>query len=182
MYDALVVYESMYGNTQDIAEAVAEGLHPHVGSLVVEVSNAPTELDNLALLVVGGPTHAHGLSTPTSRSNASDRRPDTPLVSAGEGVREWLGRLRIRGDRPPAAAFSTRLRGPEAIWGNAARGIGRRLRDHGYELLAPPEAFLVYVARDLPTHALLAGEIERARDWGEQLATPWAEHQATARS
>ncbi|MDX5309965.1 MAG: flavodoxin domain-containing protein, partial [Rhodococcus sp. (in: high G+C Gram-positive bacteria)] len=56
---ALVVYESMFGNTRHVAEAVARGL----GSAVRTVPVTQAHEENLSdydLVVVGGPTHAHG--------------------------------------------------------------------------------------------------------------------------
>ena len=56
---ALVVYESMFGNTEQIARAVAAGLEESVDVVqVAEVTDAPTEPDpEVALIVAGGPTH-----------------------------------------------------------------------------------------------------------------------------
>ncbi|HEY8721330.1 flavodoxin domain-containing protein [Pengzhenrongella sp.] len=52
---ALVVYESMFGNTRDIAQAVADGMSAEVEVEVVEVGAAPEHLDaEVGLLVVGG--------------------------------------------------------------------------------------------------------------------------------
>jgi flavorubredoxin len=54
---ALIVYESMFGNTFAIAKSIAEGLAPHMTAEVVEVGQAPTELGpEFQLIVVGGPT------------------------------------------------------------------------------------------------------------------------------
>lgn len=61
---ALVVYEPMYGNTRVIAGHVAEGLRPTHEVTVVPVGQATEELVARAdLLVVGGPTHMHGVSS-----------------------------------------------------------------------------------------------------------------------
>ena len=66
---ALVVYELMYGNTKEIAAAVADGLSTRMPVQLTEVGAAPTVLaDDIGLLVVGGPTHAHGMSKPKSRA------------------------------------------------------------------------------------------------------------------
>ena len=71
---ALVVYESMYGNTKEIAAAVADGLSTRMPVQLTEVGAAPTVLaDDIGLLVVGGPTHAHGMSKPESRASAAER-------------------------------------------------------------------------------------------------------------
>jgi hypothetical protein len=56
---ALVVYESMFGNTEQIGRAVAAGLGESIDVQVTEVTDAPTEPDpQVALIVAGGPTHA----------------------------------------------------------------------------------------------------------------------------
>ena len=51
--NALVVYESLYGNTMQIAEAVGEGLAQQITTEVVEVGAAPAEPCESDLLVVG---------------------------------------------------------------------------------------------------------------------------------
>ena len=59
---ALVVYESMYGNTDSIARAIAEGIENVMPVTVVNVNHASTSaLLDIDLLVVGAPTHVHGL-------------------------------------------------------------------------------------------------------------------------
>jgi hypothetical protein len=64
-----------------------------------------------------------------------------------------------------AAAFDTRVHAPALVTGQASKGIAKGLRDHGYKLVADPESFIV------DTHQRLhAGELERARGWGERLA------------
>ena len=72
---ALVVYESYFGNTRTIAHAVAEGLRLEgVAPTVQEVSAAvPTDVTGYHLLVVGGPTHAFGLSRESTRADAERR-------------------------------------------------------------------------------------------------------------
>jgi flavodoxin len=68
MMRALVVYESMFGNTQAIANAIVQGLSGRMRVEALEVGVAPATIDDdVALLVVGGPTHAFGLSRPQTR-------------------------------------------------------------------------------------------------------------------
>ena len=70
---ALVVYESMYGNTHTVAAAIAEGLSGLADVEVVPVEGASTErLEAADLIVVGGPTHAHSMSRPSTRKGAAD--------------------------------------------------------------------------------------------------------------
>src|ERR1700760_1477802 len=70
---ALVVYESMYGNTHAVAVNIAAGLSTRHDVTMVPVTRATPELVAAAdLLVVGGPTHMHGMSRPASRRMAAD--------------------------------------------------------------------------------------------------------------
>jgi len=94
---ALVVYESMFGNTEAIAGAIAVGLPEHVDVETVEVGTAPSVIgDDLDLIVVGGPTHAFGMSRPGTRKSAATQT-NRPLVSAGTGLREWFADLEAGG-------------------------------------------------------------------------------------
>src|SRR6187455_2965455 len=86
---ALVVYESMFGNTQAIASAVARGLSGRMAVDLVEVTDAPTRVA-ADLVVAGGPTHAFSMSRPATRESAAEQAHGRPLVSRGSGLREWL--------------------------------------------------------------------------------------------
>src|SRR5262249_1708788 len=68
---AVVVYESMFGNTRTVAEAIAAGLSSSsVPTTVVSVfSKEDVDLHGVDLLVVGAPTHVHGM--PSTRSRAA---------------------------------------------------------------------------------------------------------------
>jgi flavodoxin len=159
----LVVYESMYGNTRAIAEAIATGIGP-VGEVeITEVSAAPqTPPADVELVVVGGPTHAHGMSRPQSREAAAK---DGPIASRGIGVREWIeGTAFPEGVR--VAAFDTRIGKAQWITGSAARSMTKLLRRHGFTGDVPTESFLV----DHTLGPLRDGELRRAREWGAQLA------------
>jgi len=71
---ALVVYESIFGNTRSVALAIADGLGKVLDVEAVEVSEAPPALpSDLDILVIGGPTHAHGLTSPKSRASGAER-------------------------------------------------------------------------------------------------------------
>src|SRR5690242_12369329 len=68
---AVVVYESMYGNTHRIADAIGAGLEAAFDVRVVPVSHAEPELiADVDLVVVGGPTHVHGMSRASTRKAA----------------------------------------------------------------------------------------------------------------
>jgi hypothetical protein len=167
---ALVIYESMYGNTRSIAEAIAEGLR-QVGEVdSVPVAQADEALEQQPdLVVLGGPTHAHGMSRASTRQAAvaDASKPDNRLTvdphAHGPGVRDLLESITTLDAQ--AAAFDTRLRAPAWLTGRAAKGIARGLQRRGASLVAPPESFLV--EKD---NRLVAGEIERARQWGADLA------------
>ena len=162
---ALVVYESMFGNTRAVAEAVAAGLAAVADVEIVEVSEAPTgRLVGIDLLVVGGPTHALGLSREQTRASALDET-DQPLVSPGIGLREWLAALEPPDGVVAAAAFDTRTQRPR-VPGSAAVAAVRRLRRLGFARGVRPETFRV----DGMTGPLVDGELERAHGWGLRLA------------
>jgi len=170
---ALVVFESMYGNTKEIAAAVAAGLGTRMAVEIAEVGTAPTTIgDDVSLLVVGGPTHAHGLSQPDSRRSAAERvETDNGVVSPGIGLREWLARLGEMPAHVPAAAFDTRIKGPRLVWGSAARAAEAKLRKAGAQVVAPAESFYIKGPRGPIYPAIETGELERARRWGERLAS-----------
>jgi hypothetical protein len=163
---ALVVFESMFGNTRTIATAVADGLLSRMSVDMVEVGAASTVLgDGVDLLVVGGPTHAFGLSRVGTRRSAAEQA-KRALVSEGIGLREWLDSVRGGSGRVAAAAFDTRVSKPR-LPGTAAGAARKRLRRLGYRVIARPEDFYVGGTPG----PLLPGEVERARRWGEQLGS-----------
>ena len=179
---AVVVYESMYGNTHLIADAVAEGLRTAMDAEVVPVRDATTALANSTdLLIVGGPTHVHGMSRASTRQAAADAaaKPDSDLTvdpDADElGLRDWFDGLDKIG--LPAAAFDTRLDAPTPITGRASKGIAKRLRQAGCKLVTHPESFMVSKETQLEPE-----EEARARRWGERLAGGVVAQQATTRS
>ena len=169
---AVVVYESMFGDTRQVAEAVGDGLAREFEVTVVAVSQvAIDQLDGVDLLVVGGPTHVRGLSRPKTREGALDQasQPNSGIAmepgAAGPGLREWLGTLA----NPPkhAAAFDTRVQLSALVTGRAAPKIGHALERVGCQLVVEPQSFLVTTKQP----ALVVGERERAHEWGEALAT-----------
>ena len=165
----VVVYESMYGNTHLIADAIAQGLATYGDVHVVPVAKAnPTLIADADLIVVGGPTHVHGMVRPSTRKAAigAAEKPGSELHldpdADGTGLKEWFGTM--EGMTGFAAAFDTRAPGPEILTGRASKRIGSLLRDHGFTLLAEPESFLV--TKD--NHLELA-ELRHARSWGLEL-------------
>lgn len=173
---ARIVHESMYGNTAAIAAAIAAGLSEYFSVETVNVADAAeSPLSAVDLLVVGGPTHAFGLSRPQSRQDAA-RRVETPIVTE-VGIREWIRDAERVTPGARAAAFGTRLARPRWLTGSAARGAGKLLRRAGYELATPPMDFLV----ESTTGPLTTGEVERARIWASRLARAEADRRADHR-
>ena len=171
--NALIVYESMFGNTRKLAEAIADALQiTGVDTSIVHAHKAPSDLSDYGLVVVGAPTHAHSLPRPKSRTEAAEWAAD-PLkkltlepAATSTGVREWLEGVMLVGD-PHFAVFSTRVDIPRIFTGDAcaaiARGLRRRLAD-----VNAHEDFLV----GLDNH-LIHGEEDRAREWaGSLIAVP----------
>jgi flavodoxin len=143
---SLVVYVSHKGNTQRVAETIADELRLKGGVEVIPVEEAPSVMEaDVDLLVIGGPTEGHGM-TP-EMSNYLDR-----LDPAS---------LRAR----PVAAFDTRINWPRLLSGSAAAGIAKRLEAAGATVMEPQGSFIVNTEP-----ALLSGELERARAWAESLA------------
>jgi hypothetical protein len=178
--DVAVVYESMFGMTHDVADAVAEGVaeaRPDARVVCLRVADAaPDRLGTPDLLIVGGPTHIRGMSSAMTRKMAvsiedkADRgegehqghglEPDIE----GAGLRDWFHQLPKGAQGHSAAAFDTRG-GYGPMVGGAARGIAHRLHRHGYHLLAEPEGFII----EGDAGQLRAGECERARAWASEL-------------
>jgi len=171
---AVVVYESIFGNTHAIADAIGKGLAQGFESadnvIVVSVAEAGrARLANADLLVVGGPTHFHGMSRTRTRkwANATAQKPKNDLVldrdAQGPGVRDWLTSLGH--GHTKFAAFDTRFKGPAVLRGRASKLISRKLRRHGFEMIAKPESFFVTLENHLEP-----GEEARAQEWAKRLA------------
>ena len=165
---ALVVVESMFGNTEQVARAVAAGLADEgVEASVVDVGAAPVDLPaEVDLLVLGCPTHAFSMSRPATRADAV--RQGAPPERATTGLREWLGTVLPQDVRrsPVVAVFDTRVskvrRLPAAAGPRTVR-LARRPGTHGARSPRGP------LVADTPG-PLVAGELARATVWGHQLA------------
>jgi len=162
---SLVVYESMFGNTKVIAEAIAKGLSAHSTVDIEEVGDAstppPPEID---LLVVGGPTHAFGMSRASTRQSAAEQA-EHGIISSNIGLREWIDGLSASGGGIALATFDTRIARPR-MPGSAARRAEKRLVGLGYRAVTPPKSFWV---QGTPG-PLAEGEVERATHWAKDLA------------
>jgi flavorubredoxin len=140
--NAVVVYDSHYGNTERIAQAIADALHAAGQARAIRVADAdPVELQGVDLLVVGSPTQGW--------------RP-TPAVQ------HFLDQISAAPIRELAVAcFDTRFRKPRWMTGSAAERITRTMRRRGGELLLEPESFFVQGTEG----PLESGELERASGW-----------------
>ncbi len=154
---ALVVYDSQFGNTEQIAQAIGNALGSQGDVETLRVGDAkPEQLAGLTLLVVGSPTQKF---SPTGKTtNFLKSIPKNSL----DGVR--------------VAAFDTRFTVSEIekvgilaflvrMFGYAAQPIADRLEKKGGELVVPPEGFYVSGTEG----PLLEGELERAADWARQI-------------
>ncbi|HWS57520.1 MAG TPA: flavodoxin/nitric oxide synthase [Actinotalea sp.] len=164
---SLVVYESMFGATKAVAEAIGEGLAAAGPVRVVEVGALAAAPDgdvvptDVTLLVVGGPTHAFGMTRASTRADAAKEL--GPVISATIGVREWLERVTVP-DGVGCAAFDTKVLRPN-LPGSAGKGIDKHLRRLGGRPVTRPRTFTVHGKSD----GLVEGQVDQARAWGAEL-------------
>jgi flavodoxin len=145
----VVVYDSKFGNTERIADAIARGVGT-LGSVVVMDTAEAAGIDQQPadrpdLVLIGGPTQR--------RSPSPALRAFVDALPAG-----------LRG--VPVATFDTRYRGSTWIMGSAAAEAAKVLRKGGGELVAPPESFFIGRGGPLERQTLETGEVERAEAWG----------------
>lgn len=167
MSSAVVIFESMFGNTAAIAAVVADELVcSGLEVKVFEISTAPPAHEIHAdLVVLGAPTHTFSLSRPGTREDAV--RQGAPTSHSTSGMREWLAEARQH--RPvlslPVAAFDTRVSRVRRLPGSAARKISRLAPGATLEPLVDVASFYV----DDVAGPLVDGELDRARDWAHAL-------------
>jgi hypothetical protein len=159
---AVVVYESLWGNTAAIARAIAEGIGPDAVALTTDAAPAES-IGDADLVVAGAPVLGLSLPSDEIRESVARGAADAPAPPdlAHPSLRSWLESL------PPghgrAAAFETR------VWWSprgATGDIEQRLGSAGYRRVAKAHQFVV-TGRYGP---LRDGEVERARRWGQELA------------
>jgi flavodoxin I len=144
---AVIVYDSVYGNTEKIARAIAEAITPSGEVKVLRSGEAnPSELASINLLIVGSPTHG-GRPTPA--------------------VQDFLNKLTQSSLKDiNVAAFDTRTPSKFVrVFGNAAGRIAGRLTKKGGVLIASPEGFFVTGTKG----PLKEGELERAAGWAKRI-------------
>ncbi len=142
---SLVVYDSEFGNTEQVARAIAAVLREAGPSDVRSLSDATSFAPDIELLIVGGPTHAHGIDA--AFKTFLETLPDT-----------WVNGIEV-------ATFDTRYRMPELVTGSAAHAIAKRLTRKGAHLLDAPKSFFV----EHKEGPLVDGELERAAAWAGDL-------------
>ncbi|MCL4560692.1 MAG: flavodoxin family protein [Chloroflexi bacterium] len=152
----LVIYDSVFGNTEKIAQAIAESLGSRGSVEILKVGQvAPEQLAGYDLVVVGSPTRGF--------------RPTEAVAGLLKRVRS----MTLKGMR--VAAFDTRLKADELdkAWfrflvktgGYAAKRIADQLKKAGGNLIVPPEGFYVEDTEG----PLKAGELERAASWAASI-------------
>ncbi len=153
--NAMVIYDTEFGNTERIAKAIGHALEGEFTVRVQAIAEQPAIPPELELLVIGGPTQMHE-SSPRMRD-----------------FLKGLPEARLEGMQ--ALAFDTRYRMMKLLAGSAAERIGKALRKQGARLLAAPESF--FVGRDVPPEGekhrhdmerLEPGEEERAAAWARE--------------
>ena len=163
----IVVFESMWGNTRTVGEAIAEGLRITGPVIVGTVDQIAVDLAATAeLLVAGGPTHSYGIARATARRKLASSKlagKYGPVLPGRTSLREWLERLPP--GRGSAAAFDTRYDRPRWLTGSASRPIARLLAGKGYAVVGTG-SFLVSATGG----PLRDGELDRAVAWGRDLA------------
>jgi flavodoxin len=153
----MVVYDSVFGNTEQVAQAIGRALGAPEDTEVRRVAEVTAEqLTGLEVLIVGSPTRAF---QPTPATKQFLKR-----IPAG-GLKD----VRV-------AAFDTRysmedtdsaiLRFMVKLFGYAAKPIADRLKGKGGDLALPPEGFIVEGTEG----PLRDGELERAGDWARRIA------------
>jgi hypothetical protein len=155
---AVVVYESLWGNTAAVARAVAEGIGPE--TMVLSTAEAkPAEVADADLLVAGAPVQGFSLPSDKMRAGIKPDQDPAPDLSIPT-MRSWLERLPVGSGR--SAAFDTKIR-----WspGSAAAQIDHHLTKSGYVPVVKAEHFIV----NGQTGPVRDGELERARLWGAAL-------------
>ena len=159
---AVVVYESYWGNTAAVAQAIASGLGPDTPVLATDQATGSV-LADAELIVAGAPVIAFRLATDSMRERIAEDAEDAPSAPnlAHLSMRDWLDQ--IPDGKGHAAAFETRIH-----WspGGATGAIERGLQTAGYRRVAKGRKFFV-----TGTYGPLRdGELDAARAWGSELA------------
>jgi flavodoxin I len=147
-----VIYDSKFGNTERIAEAIGRGAGAFGDVRVMSTAEAgitATLVERPDLLLLGGPTQKRGPS-PALRAFMDD------LPGPLRGI--------------PAASFDTRYRGPLLLMGSAAACVAKVIAKSGAQPVAPPESFFMERGGPMERQQLEPGEVQRAEQWGGAVA------------
>jgi hypothetical protein len=160
---AIIVYESLWGNTEKIAQAIGRGLDPTLAVDLVTSDAAPDSLEGYDLVVVGGPTHAFSMTRAATRDEAAlhHSAPHNPA----RGIREWIEGLAPVTSPPRAVTFDTRVDSPR-LPGSAAKAARHELRSLGFDVTTKPHSFRVHGYEG----PLVDGELARAEEWARGIA------------
>jgi hypothetical protein len=159
---AVVVYESLFGNTAAIARAIAEGIGSDTEALTTD-EGTDAVIADAEVIVAGAPVIAFGLASDKTREGigGGEKDPDHPADVAHPSLKSWLESLPAGAGS--AAAFETRLWwSPRGVTGTIEHG----LRAAGYRIVGKAQKFVV----DGSHGPLREGELDRAREWGRRLA------------
>jgi flavodoxin len=156
--NTLIVFDSQFGTTERIAQAIASALHVYGSVRAVRASRArAADVEDLDLLVVGCPTQSW--------------RPTEATIAFVEAIAPD----RVRG--MACACFDTRFHMPPWLTGSAARILASTLQHKGMSLIAPPESFF----SGGKAGAQGTGELERAATWARMIARQVASSRLVAR-
>ena len=155
---AVVVYESLWGNTEKVAKAVADELGRTMSVRVFDAESAPASVEGYDLVVVGGPTHGFSMSRPSTRESAVTQ--NGAARAPVRGIREWLAQLPHVASPVRAVAFDTRVDKPR-LPGSAAKAARHELRSLGFDVAIKAKSFRVH-GHEGP---LVDGELGRAVEW-----------------
>lgn len=153
---AFIIYDSMFGNTERVAQAMATALGDRAEVAACRVGDVkPEDFVGVDLLIVGSPTQ--GFQPTPAIKKLLERIPAQGL----KGVK--------------VAAFDTRISIEDVgsrflmvmvnLFGYAAKPIANQLRKKAGELVVPPEGFIVQ-DKEGP---LKDGELARAAAWAKQI-------------
>ncbi|MEZ5194768.1 MAG: hypothetical protein R2734_21375, partial [Nocardioides sp.] len=136
-----IVVESMFGNSREVAEVVADGAREAGADVsVTPVAEAGRDVQPAAtLLVVGGPTHAFSMTRSATRADAL--REGAPYGDKETGIREWIDRATPRPDLP-VITFDTRIQ-VKFVPGSAAKSAAASLKGHGFAHVTRGPTFFV---------------------------------------
>lgn len=140
--NVVILCDSKFGNTRQLAESMTAALSDAHSVALRTAEEGLGRADGIDVLLVGGPTHAHGASV--ALKEALSAIPAATLKNAR------------------VAAFDTRFRMARFLTGSAAESAAKVLKRAGAAIVAPPESF--FVTRDNPP-VLDPGEVDRAKSW-----------------